>query len=83
MGVLGVSNASAIEGVLVARGHDIIPVVNVAPDWESYNYEKLDLNKPEDKAYFEAALAWDLESGDKKWADGKNVRLLAVLSRKI
>lgn len=74
MGVLGVSNASVIEGVLITRGQDIIPVVNVAPDWESYNYEKIDLSKPEHKAYFEAALAWDLESGDKKWADGKNYK---------
>lgn len=73
MGVLGVSNASVIEGVLITRGQEIIPVVSVAPDFESYDYQKLDLSKPEDKAYFEAALAWDLESGDKKWADGKNV----------
>lgn len=73
MGVLGENNNSVIEGALIARGQDIIPVVNVAPDYESYEYTRLDLNKPEDKAFFEAALAWDLESGGKKWADGKNV----------
>lgn len=76
MGVLGENNNSVIEGALIARGQDIIPVVNVAPDFESYEYTRLDLNKPEDKAFFEAALAWDLEVGGKKWADGKNVRLL-------
>lgn len=74
VGVLGEANASLIEGVLVARGQDILPVVNVAPDYESYTYEKIDLNNPEQKAYFEGALAWDLEVNGKKWADGKNVR---------
>lgn len=74
MGVLGENNNSVIEGALIARGQDIIPVVNVAPDFESYEYTRLDLNKPEDKAFFEAALAWDLEVGGKKWADGKNFK---------
>lgn len=73
VGVLGVSNDSLIEGVLIARGQDIIPVVNVAPDYESYNYEKIDLKDEAQKAYFEAALAWDLEVNGKKWIDGKNV----------
>ncbi|CAE6466736.1 unnamed protein product, partial [Rhizoctonia solani] len=49
-----------------------LPVVDVAPDWESYEYKQIDLSNPEDKAFFEAALAWDLEIDGKKWADGKN-----------
>ncbi|KAF9511996.1 hypothetical protein BS47DRAFT_1372929 [Hydnum rufescens UP504] len=73
LGVLGTSNNSLIEGVLIARGTDIKPVVEVAPDFESYNYEKIDLANAAQKAYFEAALAWDLEVAGKKWADGKNV----------
>lgn len=78
LGVLGTSNNSLIEGVFIARGLDIAPVVNVAPDWESYSYERIDLNNPEQKAYFEAALAWDLEVSGKKWADGKNVRVFLL-----
>lgn len=78
VGVLGTNNNSLIEGVFIARGPDIIPVVSVAPDWESYSYEKIDLNNPEQKAYFEAALAWDLEVNGKKWADGKNVGILPL-----
>jgi len=74
MGVLGEANNSLIEGVLIARGQDIVPVVNVAPDYESYTYEKIDLKDPAQKAYFEAALAWDLEVNGKKWADGKNFK---------
>jgi len=74
LGVLGTSNSSLIEGVLIARGTDIKPVVEVAPDFESYNYEKIDLANAAQKAYFEAALAWDLEVAGKKWADGKNFK---------
>ena len=56
------------------RGQDVVPVVDVAPDYESYEYKKLDVDNNEaDKAFFEAALAWDLEHEGRKWADGKNV----------
>ena len=73
-GVLGEDNNSVIAGVLILRGLDVQPVVEVAPDYESYNYQRLDLDKPEDKAFFEAALAWDLEIDGKKWVDGKNFK---------
>ncbi|KAF7798792.1 hypothetical protein EIP86_010017 [Pleurotus ostreatoroseus] len=74
MGVLGQTNDSIITGVLILRGQDVKPVVDVAPDWESYEYKKLDLENPEDKAFFEAANAWDLDIGGKKWVDGKNFK---------
>jgi len=74
VGVLGTANSSVIAGVLVARGPEIKPVVDVAPDWESYEFKKLDVKaNEEDKKFFEAALAWDLELNGKKWVDGKNV----------
>jgi len=76
MGVLGVTGDSIISGVLVARGPDIKPVVDCAPDYESYAYKSLDVKGNEDdKKFFEAALAWDLEIEGKKWVDGKNVSL--------
>ncbi|KAI5990390.1 hypothetical protein EDD15DRAFT_1161175 [Pisolithus albus] len=74
MGVLGVANDSIIAGVLILRGQDVKPVVEVAPDYESYDYKKLDLENPEDKTFFEGALAWDLEIDGKKWQDGKNFK---------
>lgn len=74
VGVLGVTNNSIVAGTLIARGPEIKPVVEVAPDWESYTYERIDLDNAEQKAFFEAALAWDLEVGDKKWVDGKNFK---------
>ena len=79
MGVLGKANDSVISGALILRGQDVKPVIDVAPDWESYEYKKLDLENPEDKAFFEAALAWDLEIDGKKWVDGKNVSALRCL----
>ena len=74
VGVLGSNNDSVISGVLILRGQDVVPVVDVAPDYESYEYKKLDVDNNEaDKAFFEAARAWDLELEGRKWADGKNV----------
>ena len=79
MGVLGTANNSLILGVLVLRGQDYKPVVDVAPDWESYEYKKLDISgSEEDRKFFEAALAWDLSIDGKTWADGKNVSRSAL-----
>lgn len=74
VGVLGETNNSIITGALIARGQEIKPNVDCAPDWESYSYERLDLENPEHKAFFEGALAWDLEVDGKKWVDGKNFK---------
>lgn len=74
VGVLGKTNDSIISGALVLRGQEAEPVVSVAPDWESYKFTRLDLSKPEDKEFFDGAMAWDLKVGDKEWADGKNFK---------
>jgi len=73
LGVLGEPNNSVITGVFITRGDDIKLSVDCAPDWESYEYRKLDLANDSDKKFFEDALAWDLELDGKKWADGKDV----------
>jgi elongation factor 1-gamma len=58
VGVLGTSGDSVISGALILRGQDVKAVIEVAPDWESYAYVKLDLEGNEDdKKSFEAALA--------------------------
>jgi hypothetical protein len=75
VGVLGEANKSVISGVFITRGDDIKLSVDCAPDWESYEYKKLDLTNESDKKFFEDALAWDLELDGRKWADGKNVSL--------
>jgi elongation factor 1-gamma len=73
VGVLGTTNNSVISGALILRGQDVKPIVEVGPDYASYDFRKLDIDNAEDKAFFESALAWDLEIDGKKWADGKNV----------
>ena len=59
MGVLGKTNDSLISGALIARGQDIKPVVDVAPDYESYEFTKLDPNNADDKAFVESMWKWD------------------------
>ena len=79
VGVLGESNNSVISGIFILRGQEVEPVLSAAPDWESYEYKKLDLANEADKAFFEGACAWDLEIDGKKWVDGKNVRFSSLL----
>jgi len=80
VGVLGAANNSVISGVLVLQGHDHKAVAEVVPDWESYEYKRLDIyGNEEDKKYFEAALAWDLSLDGKAWADGKNVSVSSLI----
>ncbi|KAF8625693.1 hypothetical protein AX15_005263 [Amanita polypyramis BW_CC] len=57
--VIGETNNSVISGAYILRGLE---------------HEPLDISKDADKAFFEAVLAWDLESDDKKWADGKSFK---------
>ncbi|KAI0285597.1 hypothetical protein BC826DRAFT_1109263 [Russula brevipes] len=62
VGVIGTTKNSIITGALIARGQEIRLIVEVAPpDWESYTYEHIDLDNAEQKAFFEAALAWTLK----------------------
>ena len=60
MGVLGTDNDSLIWGAFVVRGQDANIVLDAAPDLGSFELKKLDFNNPEDKEFFEGALAWDL-----------------------
>ena len=73
LGVLGTANDSVISGAFILRGQDVKAVVDVAPDFESYEYKKLDIENANDKTFLEAALDWTLEVDGKKWADGKIV----------
>lgn len=57
--VYGESNASVIEGAFVIRGDKFEPVFDVAPDYESYDFEKLDPAKPEDREFLERQWKWD------------------------
>ena len=59
----------------MVRGDEVLPAFDVAPDWESYEFTKLDPNKPEDKEFLEDQWSWDkpitVDGKEYEWADGK------------
>ncbi|CAK7204149.1 elongation factor EF-1 gamma subunit [Sporothrix eucalyptigena] len=73
--VYGKNNDSVIEGAFVIRGDDYLPVFDVAPDYESYTFTKLDPTKEEDRAYLEAQWSWEkpviVNGKEYPHADGK------------
>ncbi|MCJ1403256.1 hypothetical protein MMC11_006479 [Xylographa trunciseda] len=73
--VYGQANDSVIQGAFVVRGQEALPAFDVAPDYESYEFTKLDPSKAEDKEFVENQWSWDkpIEVKGKKydWADGK------------
>lgn len=75
MSVYGQSNDSIIRGAFMARGQQSEAAFGVAPDWESYEFTKLDPKKAEDRAFVDSMWSWDkpIEVKGKKYehADGK------------
>jgi len=73
--VYGQNNDSVIQGAFVIRGQDYVPVFDVAPDYESYTFTKLDPKKPEDRAFVEDNWGWEkpavVNGKEYKHADGK------------
>ena len=71
----GQANDSVIQGAFVVRGQEAGPAFDVAPDYESYEFTKLDPSKAEDKEFVDNQWSWDkpIEVKGKKydWADGK------------
>ena len=57
--VYGVNNDSIIQGAFVIRGQEYLPAFDVAPDYESYDFKKLDPKDPEDRAFVESQWSWD------------------------
>ncbi|KAF5027317.1 hypothetical protein F66182_561 [Fusarium sp. NRRL 66182] len=73
--VYGENNDSVIQGAFVIRGQEHIPAFDVAPDWESYEFVKLDPTKAEDRQFVEDAWGWEkpitVNGKEYKLADGK------------
>ncbi|KAJ4360052.1 elongation factor EF-1 gamma subunit [Didymosphaeria variabile] len=74
--VYGENNDNVIQGAFVIRGQDALPAFDVAPDVESYEFTKLDPQKPEDRTFVEQQWADEppaitLEGKEYKYADGK------------
>lgn len=73
--VYGTANDSILRGAFVVRGQDATPAFDVAPDFDSYSFIKLDPSKEEDREFINDEWSCDrgIEEGGKKleWADGK------------
>lgn len=73
--VYGVSNDSIIKGAFVIRGQDALAAFDVAPDYESYQFTKLDASKPEDREFVDEQWTWEkplvVNGKEYQWADGK------------
>ncbi|SCU95285.1 LANO_0E09890g1_1 [Lachancea nothofagi CBS 11611] len=73
--VYGENNNNGITGAVLLRGQDPVPAFDVAPDWESYEYTKLDSSKQEDKDFIENMWSWDkpvvIGGKEHEIADGK------------
>jgi len=57
--VYGVNNDSVIQGAFVIRGQNYKDAFDVAPDYESYEFTKLDPKNAEDRAFLEAQWTWE------------------------
>jgi len=57
--VYGENNDSVIQGAFVIRGQEFAPVFDVAPDYESYDFKKLDPKNPEDREFLENQWTWE------------------------
>ncbi len=57
--VYGKANDSVIVGAFLVRGQEAEPAFDVAPDFDSYEFTKLDPSKKEDRAFVEDQ--WEAE----------------------
>ncbi|PSS10640.1 hypothetical protein M430DRAFT_108397 [Amorphotheca resinae ATCC 22711] len=73
--VYGTANDSVIQGAFVVRGQEALPAFDVAPDYESYEFTKLDPTKAEDKEFVNEQWTWEkpitVNGKEYPWADGK------------
>lgn len=76
--VYGVTNDSVIKGAFLVRGQEALPAFDVAPDYESYEFTKLDPSKKEDREFVDDMWSWDkpitVNGKAYEWADGKQFK---------
>ncbi|KAL1979403.1 hypothetical protein VTN96DRAFT_6060 [Rasamsonia emersonii] len=72
--VYGQNYDCLIRGAFLVRGQEHLPAFDVAPDWESFEFKKLDHTKEEDRKLVEDLWAWDVpvvrDGKEFPWADG-------------
>ncbi|PYH48234.1 putative translation elongation factor eEF-1 subunit gamma [Aspergillus saccharolyticus JOP 1030-1] len=72
--VYGTNYDCVIRGVFLVRGQEFKPAFDVAPDWESYDFVKLDHTNEADRKLVEDMWAWDvpvvIDGKEYPFADG-------------
>ena len=71
MVILGENNKNEITGYFVIRGSELPFEVTDTPDYESYNFVKVDTDDAKVREDINAVFAWDDVINGKKLADGK------------
>jgi len=73
--VYGTANNSVIQGAFIVRGQEAAPAFDVAPDFESFEFTKLDGSSEEAQEFIGSMWAWDkpiiVEGKEYPHADGK------------
>jgi elongation factor 1-gamma len=73
--VYGEANKSIIRGAFYVRGQEATPAFDVAPDFDSYEFTKLNPTKEADKEFVESMWGWDkpivVDGKEYPHADGK------------
>ena len=73
--VFGKANESVVVGAFCVRGQHAMPAFDVAPDYESYTFTKLDSSVEADRAFIDDQWAMDkpvqVSGKEIEWADGK------------
>lgn len=72
--IFGEDNANEVSGYLVLRGTEMPPEMKDVPDFESFDFRRMDINDAKERALFEDYLAWDGELAGKKFAEGKTFK---------
>ena len=71
----GVASDSVVVGAFVIRGQEALPAFDVAPDYESYEFTKLDPTSKSDREFVDDQWSWDkpisVKGKDYPWAAGK------------
>ena len=55
----GQTNDSIVTGAFLVLGQEALPAFDVAPDYESYDFTKLDHTKKEDRDFVNDQWSWD------------------------
>ncbi len=72
--IFGEDDKNEISGALVFRGQEIPPEIRAVGDYDSYIWERMNLDDAKERTLFENYLAWDGDFGGKVVNQGKTFK---------